>query len=72
MSPKVIERITWVMIYGGLLVVGLAFALRDTHAVLAWTLGVAGAIETLIGVALIWVRSRMPESVPPRAPGEQR
>ncbi|MCU0773634.1 MAG: hypothetical protein MUC74_03750 [Ideonella sp.] len=72
MSPKAIERITWVMIYGGLLVVGLAFALRDTHTVLAWTLGVAGAIETLIGVALIWVRSRMPESAPPRAPGEQR
>jgi Sec-independent protein secretion pathway component TatC len=70
MSPKAIERITWVMIYGGLLVVGLAFAVHDVQPMLAWTLGIAGALETAIGIALIVVRSRMAER-PPRAPGEQ-
>jgi putative copper export protein len=71
MSPKAIERITWVMIYGGLLVVGLAFAVREAQPLLAWTLGIAGALETAIGIALLVVRSRMAEPPPPRAPGEQ-
>lgn len=71
MSPKAIERISWVMIYGGLIVVGLAFAVRDVQPVLAWVLGFAGALETAIGIALIWVRSRQSDPPAPRAPGEQ-
>jgi hypothetical protein len=59
MSTTAIERLTWVLIYGGLLMVGLALALRGTSETLAWAIGLAGAIETAVGVVLIWVRSRM-------------
>jgi hypothetical protein len=59
MSTTAIERLTWVLIYGGLLMVGLAFALRSTSEPLAWAIGVAGAVEVAVGVVLIWVRSRM-------------
>ena len=64
MSTTTIERLTWVLIYGGLLLVGLGFALRSSDAVLAWVIGGAGGVAAAVGFALIWVRSRMKEPSP--------
>jgi hypothetical protein len=57
-----IERLIWLLIYGGLftLVLGLATRVRDTA--IGWSLIVAGAFAAAGGVVLFWVRSRLDES----------
>jgi uncharacterized membrane-anchored protein len=57
-----IERLIWLLIYGGLftLVLGLATRVRDTA--MGWSLIVAGAVAAAGGVVLFWVRSRLDES----------
>ena len=60
MSNERLEQLTWVLIYGGLLLLSLAgFVLRE-HAPMGWTLVVVGAVGTLGGVVMVWVRSRRP------------
>jgi len=49
----------WLMIYAGLLVLGLAWFMVGRDAALGSTLMIAGAVATAVGVALIFVRSRM-------------
>lgn len=60
MRAATLETWIWVLIYAGLLAVGLGLALqRQGDAALGWTLVVAGGIVAALGVLLIWVRSRM-------------
>jgi len=58
-----IERLVWILIYGGLLAVSLGLFLRlgtaDGH-VLGLVLVIKGGIVAAAGVLLIWVRSRFP------------
>jgi hypothetical protein len=54
-----IETLVWVLIYGGLLAVGLGLALQQQGAgVAGQVLVVGGGIVAALGVVLIWVRSR--------------
>jgi hypothetical protein len=57
-----IERLIWLLIYGGLftLVLGLATRVRDTA--IGWSLIIAGAFAAAVGAVLFWVRSRLDES----------
>ena len=57
-----IERLIWILIYGGLLalVLGLATLAGDAHT--GWSLVVLGGCVAAAGVVLIWVRSRMTAS----------
>ncbi len=70
MSAKAMETWTWVLIYGGLLTlcVGL-FVLRQSDG-LGWTMVLGGTLLAAIGVVLIVLRSRLPETpsqnMPPR------
>ena len=65
-SPKAlawIERLVWILIYGGLLAVSLGLFLRmqgDDGDVLGTVLVVKGGIAAAAGVVLIWLRSRWP------------
>ena len=59
MKPATIEKLTWVLIFGGLLVLSLSWFVDDAQAVLAATLAIGGALATLLGVLLVFVRSRM-------------
>jgi len=54
-----IENLTWVLIYGGLLVLVLGIATGRSDAAVGWALAVPGAVAAAVGVALIYVRSRM-------------
>ena len=58
-----VQAAAWVFIYGGLLVLltGITLATQtDSHErVTAWTLCAAGSLATAVGVALIYIRSRM-------------
>lgn len=58
MRNDTLERLIWVLIYGGLLTVGLGLAVGDQAPALSTGLVGGGAIAAAVGVALIWVRSR--------------
>ena len=57
-----VQRLVWILIYGGLLTFILGHFVAETDVALARTLGVAGMIAFAIGVVLIYVRSRMPDN----------
>lgn len=54
-----VEVLVWVLIYGGLLILAVGLALRDSSSVLAHGLGVAGLALAGVGAFLVWLRSRM-------------
>ena len=64
------ETWTWVLIYGGLLLLSLGLFLLSSAPGLAWTLVVAGPVLATAGVVLIFLRARLPETpsqnMPPR------
>lgn len=69
MKPKTVEKLIWMLIYGGLLVLSLSVFVARRTDTLGAVLMVAGAVAVLAGVALVWLRSRMrPEPPPPRQP----
>ena len=58
-SPARVETLVWVLLYGGLFVACIGFALqRDGHGD-GWVVFGLGMGIALVGVVLIWVRSRM-------------
>lgn len=59
MKTSTVETLVWVLIYGGLLLVGLGLSVQRMHDPLGWSLVVIGGIGAAIGVVLIYVRSRM-------------
>ena len=61
MKTSTVETLVWVLLYGGLLAVGLGLAMPHTQNTLGWVLMVGGALVAALGVVLIWVRSRMKE-----------
>ncbi|MCZ2495762.1 hypothetical protein GN316_03230 [Xylophilus sp. Kf1] len=56
-----IERLVWILIYGGLLCLILGFAVRATAAGAGVALMVAGLLAAAGGIVLIFVRARMQE-----------
>ncbi len=64
MSNAALEKLVWVLIYGGLLVVCLSLFLGRQGSPLAWPLGIAGALAALVGAVLIVVRARR-DAAPP-------
>ncbi|HZY18538.1 MAG TPA: hypothetical protein VFE82_08650 [Ramlibacter sp.] len=62
-----VERLVWILIYGGLFGVVLGIATGGAHLVAGWSLGVLGGIAVAAGLVLIWVRSRLRETTPPGA-----
>jgi len=59
MKSATVQALAWVLIYGGLLGAGLGLSLQRTLAVPGWALMVAGGVVVLVGVSLVYVRSRM-------------
>jgi hypothetical protein len=69
MSNNQLDVLIWVLIYGGLLTLGLGLATPE-RAGDAWLwLGAAGGVAVLAGVGLIWVRSRRSPDVLPADEG---
>jgi hypothetical protein len=57
-----IERLVWILIYGGLFTLILGIASWRHHAAAGWALGAIGAVLAVAGAILIWVRYRMEPS----------
>lgn len=54
-----VERLVWILIYGGLFSFVLGLATLNAHEPTAWTLIAVGAVLVPAGAALIWVRARL-------------
>lgn len=69
-SAQRLETWTWVLIYGGLLLVCLGVFVKRADAGLGWTLIAVGAVLAAVGVVMIFLRARLPETasqnMPPR------
>jgi hypothetical protein len=65
MKANTVEKLVWVLVYGGLLVLSLGVFVTRRTDVLGAVLTVLGAVAALAGVALVWVRSRMKADAPP-------
>ena len=60
MPAATLEKYTWPLILGGLIVGGLGFFVDRQGSVLGMPMTVVGALAMVAGVVLIWLRSRMP------------
>lgn len=61
MSNATLEKLTWVLIYGGLLTLCLGvFVLREAAPALGWGLVAGGVVAAVLGLLAAWRRSRRP------------
>jgi hypothetical protein len=58
-ASKRVEIWTWVLIYLGLILLGLGLSVQRGDGALGWGLMTVGGVCVGVGSALIWVRSRM-------------
>ncbi len=54
-----VERLVWILVYGGLLALVLGIFVQRYDRLLADILQIAGTLVACSGALLIWVRSRM-------------
>ncbi|WP_213958679.1 MULTISPECIES: hypothetical protein [unclassified Variovorax] len=59
-----IENWIWILIYGGLFLVILGIATARIDSFTGWMLAVPGAVAAVVGVVLIYVRSRLKDDKP--------
>ena len=59
MSIQRVESWVWMLIYGGMGLLGLGLSVQRTNAPLGWAMVALGGLGGVVGVVLIWVRSRM-------------
>ena len=60
MHDDTLDKLIWVLIYGGLFGVCLGLFVRRGDAAFGWTLIGAGAVIAVLGAVLVYVRSRRP------------
>ena len=58
MSNAALQKLIWVLIYGGLLGVVLGLSIQKTDDPLGWSIVVGGAMSVAVGAVLLFVRSR--------------
>ncbi len=61
MSTAKLEVAIWVLVFGGLALLGLGLAVQRSDTALGWCMVGAGAIVAAIGGLMIVVRSRRPD-----------
>ncbi len=54
-----LHKITWTLIYGGLLALILGIFVGKTDAAIGWMMIAAGGVMTVVGAILIYIRSTM-------------
>jgi len=58
-STQRIGTLIWVLIFGGLFVVGMGIALERSGQSYGWGFIGVGGVAVAAGCVLVWVRSRM-------------
>ena len=59
MSTRKVETWVWVLVYGGMIVLGIGLAVQPTDPGTGWAIVCAGGVLITLGALLVWVRSRM-------------
>jgi hypothetical membrane protein len=59
MKASTIDKFTWPLIYGGILLLLLGISTLSADAPLGWGIVVVGSLLALIGVFTIYLRSRI-------------
>ena len=54
-----VQACVWILIYAGLILLGLGLSVQRSDAALGWGLVMVGLAGIAIGGVLVWVRSRM-------------
>ena len=62
MKVSTVDTLIWVLVYGGLIGVGLGVSVQRTDNGLGLGLAIVGGLAAVVGFALIYVRSRMNET----------
>lgn len=68
MSTDALDKLIWLLVFGGMAAIGLGLSLAKAASPLGYTLVSAGALAVLVGAVLIVVRSRLK---PPPAGSQQ-
>ena len=58
MSNATLQKLIWVLIYGGLLGLVLGLSIQKADDALGWSIVVGGAGVAAVGALLLFVRSR--------------
>ena len=58
MRAAIFDKLTWVLIFGGMFSITLGLSMLQSGGALGWMFTAAGAVAVAVGVAMIFVRSR--------------
>ena len=58
MSTPALDKLIWVLIYGGLIAACLGLFVRSQDEGFGWTLVSVGLLAAVVGAMLVWLRSR--------------
>ena len=58
MQAAVFDKLTWVLIFGGIFSITLGLSLLQSGGALGWVFAAAGAVAVAVGVVMIFARSR--------------
>ena len=61
MSNAALEKLIWVLIYGGLLLLCLGLFIGRQDVGFGWAVGLVGAATAFAGAVLVAVRARRPQ-----------
>ena len=62
MNTKRVEVWVWVLVYLGLVVIGVGMAVQRSDITLGWGIMAVGFVILALGVLLIWLRSRVKDN----------
>ena len=54
-----IQKWSWILIYLGMVLLALGLSVQRSDAALGWGIAAPGIALIVVGIVLIWVRSRM-------------
>ena len=58
MNTRRVEAWVWVLVYLGMVLIGVGMSVQRSDELLGWAVTAIGITLDAIGVVLIWVRSR--------------
>ena len=61
MNTQRVETWVWVLVYLGMVLIGVGMSVQRSDEVLGWVITAAGITLDALGVVLIWLRSRTKE-----------
>ncbi len=59
-----LQKWSWMLIYVGIVLLALGLAVQRSDLALGWGIAAPGIAMIVIGIVMIWVRSRMKDTKP--------